>query len=74
MQLENTILWSIYYIYILIYRLKFSQYIINNTNFSELLDTNERRNFVKGTSIDIPPDEEEEELLQLQEILLDGIN
>jgi len=42
-----------------------------HNSMDELLDTNERRNFVKGTSIDIPPDEEEEELLQLQEILLD---
>ncbi|OUM69591.1 hypothetical protein PIROE2DRAFT_2458, partial [Piromyces sp. E2] len=40
-------------------------------SMDELIDINEKDKFIKETSINIPPDEEEEELLQLQEILLD---
>lgn len=37
------------------------------------MDSNARSKFIKDTTINIPQDGDEEELLQLQEILLDGI-
>lgn len=40
-------------------------------SIEELLDSNARSKFIKDTTINIPQDGDEEELLQLQEILLD---
>ncbi|ORX55433.1 hypothetical protein BCR36DRAFT_368172 [Piromyces finnis] len=48
--------------------------IKEHDSMDELLKSNEKYNFIKETAISTSFDEEEEELLQLQEILLDGIN